>query len=357
MSTESPLSSVRRQVQDIPAYPYVPSRARIKLDQNESPYDFPAELKEKAVQRMLERPWQRYTDLNTTELRSAIGRLEGWDPAGVVVSSGSNVMIKVLTELAGIGQTVLTTDPTFAVYPLEAGMLGAELVKVPVQDDLSLPVEALKKELASRGPGLFVLIQPQAPTGHADRPEVVRDLVEIAAAHGWLTVIDEAYYQFSGTNYLNLVREHPGVLSLRTFSKAWGLAGLRLGYALAHPELAAQLSKLVPAFSINVLTQSALEVAMEHPGYVQQRVEENARERDRMLAALEGHPHWKAWPSQTNFFLIQTPDDAAAVRLLEEHDVVVRGQKGLPVLGDCLRVSVGQPADNEAFLQAAAAAR
>ncbi|MDO4262903.1 MAG: histidinol-phosphate transaminase [Deinococcus sp.] len=357
MTTESPLSSVRRQVQDIPAYPYVPSRARIKLDQNESAYDFPAELKEEAVRRMLERPWQRYTDLNTTELRAAIGQLEGWDPAGIVVSSGSNVMIKVLTELAGIGQTVLTTDPTFAVYPLEAGMLGAELVKVPVQPDLSLPAEALKQELTSRGPGLFVLIQPQAPTGHADHPEVVRELVEAAAAHGWLTVIDEAYYQFSGTDYRDLVRGHPSVLSLRTFSKAWGLAGLRLGYALAHPELAAQMGKLVPAFSISVLTQCALEVAMEHPQYVQERVEENTRERERMLAALEAHPHWKAWPSRTNFFLIQTPDDAAAVRLLEEHDVVVRVQKGLPVLGDCLRVSVGRPEDNDAFLQAAEAAR
>lgn len=358
--SDSPLSrlvGLRRQVRDVPAYPYVPSPARIKLDQNESAYDFPAELKQLAVERMLERPWQRYPDLHSTGLRQAIGRLEGWDPEGVVVTSGSNVMIKLLTELAGIGQTVLTTAPTFSVYPLEAGMLGAELVQVPVEADLSLPAGGLRQELRRRTPGLFVLIQPQAPTGYADRPEVVRSLVEEAAAHGWLTVIDEAYHHFSETSYLDLVREFPGVLSLRTFSKAWGLAGLRLGYALAHPELAEQLSKLVSAFAINVLTQSAVEVALEHPEYVRERVEENRRERERMLAALQGHPHWRARPSSTNFFLIQTDDDAAALRLLEEHDVVVRVQKALPVVGDCLRVSVGSPADNDAFLQAAAAAR
>ncbi|RTR29917.1 pyridoxal phosphate-dependent aminotransferase [Deinococcus radiophilus] len=357
MTKPSPLASVRQSVQNVAAYPYTPSQARIKLDQNESPYDFPADLKRLALERMAEQPWQRYTDLNTSSLRQGIARLEDWDTDGVVVSSGSNVMIKVLTELAGIGQTVLTTDPTFSVYPLESGLLGANLVKVPVNADLSLPLKALKAELQTRGPGLFVLIQPQAPTGHLDDPATVRELVEVAAGEGWLTVIDEAYHQFAGSDYRELVRECPGVLSLRTFSKAWGLAGLRLGYALAQPELAAQIRKLVPAFSINVLTQTALEVALEHPDYVIQRTQEAISERARMLAALTGHPHWKVWPSRTNFFLLQSGDVASTFRYLEERDVVVRLQKGLPVLGDCLRVSVGTPEENDAFLAAAAEAR
>ncbi|WP_291426587.1 histidinol-phosphate transaminase [Deinococcus sp.] len=350
-------SGIRAAVRAVPAYPFVPTDAPIKLDQNENPYDFPAELKAEATRRMLERPWNRYPDLHADTVRAAIARYESWDEAGVVVTPGSNVLIKLLTELAGIGQTVLVTDPTFSVYTLEASLLGAKLVEVSLNADFSLPVPELSAALEREQPGVFCIAQPHAPTGHLDTRADVEALVQVAERCGWITVIDEAYYQYGGHDYRDLVRRSPGTLSLRTFSKAWGLAGARLGYLLAGRDVAENAQKLVSAFNITVLGQAVAEVALEHPEYMQRRVEEGIRERERVLAALKDHPTCQAIPSQSNFFLLRTPDADAAYQHFLQSGVVVRRQDKLHLLQGCLRVAVGTPAENDAFIAAAQALR
>lgn len=146
------LPGVRPAVQAVPAYPFTPIDAPIKLDQNESAYDFPAELKALAADRMVGQLWNRYPDLHAEGLRARVAAFEDWDEAGVVITPGSNVLIKILTELGGIGQTVLTVRPTFSVYTLEAQLLGANLVEVPLNTDFSLPVEGLKAALRANPP-------------------------------------------------------------------------------------------------------------------------------------------------------------------------------------------------------------
>lgn len=345
-------TGVRLAVRAVPAYPFTPIDVPIKLDQNENPYDFPAELKAEALRRMSERPWNRYPDLHADTLRDAIARYEGWNTEGVVVTPGSNVLIKLLTELAGIDQTVLVTDPTFSVYTLEAEMLGAKLVGVPLNEDFSLPVLPLLRVLEQEQPGVLYLAQPHAPTGHLDTRADIERLVAAAEARGWVTVLDEAYHQYSGSDYRELVRENPNTLSLRTFSKAWGLAGVRLGYILAGAELAGNVQKLVSAFNVNLLTQAALEVALEQPEYVVRRVQEAVQERERVQAALQDHPSCRPLPSQANFFLLRTPDAEAAYRHLLSRGIVVRRQDKLHLLQGCLRVAVGTPAENDALLAA-----
>lgn len=339
-------------VRDRPTYPFEPVQVSHKLDQNENPYDFPEALKAEATRRMLSRAWNRYPDLYATRLREAVARYEGWDAAGVVLTPGSNVLIKMLTELAGLGQTVLTTSPTFAVYPSEATLLEAKLVQVPLRSNFSLDVPALKAALHTETSGLLALAQPHAPTGYLDRPQDVQELVEEAEACGWVTLLDEAYHQYAGRDYRELVRGHPHALSLRTFSKAWGLAGLRLGYLLTSPQLAAQVYKVVPAFNIGVLSECALEVALEHPDYVQRRVQETVRERERVLAALAGHPTLEVFGSAGNFFMVRAADAGALHSYLLGQSIAVRPQKGVPGLEHILRVSLGSPESNDALLAA-----
>lgn len=345
-------TGVRAAVRNVPAYPFTPIDVPIKLDQNENPYDFPADLKAEALRRMAAEPWNRYPDLHADTLRDAIARYENWDNHSLVVTPGSNVLIKLLTELAGIDQTVITTNPTFSVYTLEAALLGAKLVQIPLNPDFSLPVAAMQAALASEQPGVLYIAQPHAPTGHSDSAADVLALVQTAEQYGWVTVIDEAYHQYSGTDYRDLVRQHPNTLSLRTFSKAWGLAGVRLGYILAGNALAQNLQKLVSAFNVNLLTQIALEVALEHPEYMHERVQEGVSERERVLAALKDHPTVKPIPSQSNFFLIRTPDADAVYKHLLGRGIVVRRQDKLHLLGGCLRVAVGTPNENDALIAA-----
>ncbi|AWN22333.1 histidinol-phosphate aminotransferase [Deinococcus irradiatisoli] len=355
MTSTSPsrpaLSGVREAVRRTPAYPFTPIDAPIKLDQNESAQDLPPQLRALALERLAQQDWNRYPDLHADTLRRKIAAYEGWDPAGVVVTPGSNVLIKLLTELSGLGQTFLTVKPTFSVYTLEASLLGANTVQVPLNPDFSLPVAGLVEALKTEGPGLLFVTQPHAPTGHLDAEADVKAVLD-AAGEGWVAVLDEAYYQFSGSDGRALIREQPNRISLRTFSKAWGLAGLRLGYALTSPELAENLQKVVSAFNVNILTQTVAEVALEHPEYVRERAEQTVRERERVLSALQDHPVYTALPSRANFFLLKTPDADAAYQHLLARGVLVRRQDKLPMLSGCLRVSIGAPQENDVLLAA-----
>lgn len=345
--------SIRKAVKDTPAYPFQAIDVPVKLDQNENPYDFPAELKAKVAERILSVPFNRYPDLHADRLKVAIGKYENWNPEGIVVTPGSNVLLHQLTSLAGLRQRVLTVKPTFAVYTLEASLLESELTLVPLNADFSLPVEALKAELQKGGPGIFYITEPHAPTGKLDSKEEVEALLEIAQQHGWLSVVDEAYYQFGGNDFRYTVEKYRNVIVTRTFSKAWGLAGLRLGYALTTVELATELQKLVSAFNVNALTTAAVEVALENPEYVQKIADEQCSERDRMVEALQKHPTWKVYPSATNFFLVRTPNASEAYQGLIQHGVLVRRQDSGFMLEGVLRVSVGTPEENDTFLEAA----
>ena len=346
-----PASGVRPEVRSTPAYPFTPVNAPFKLDQNESALDFPLALRKLAMERMLARDWNRYPDLHAETLKAKIGEYEGWNPEGVVVTPGSNVIIKLLTELGGIGRRVLTVQPNFSVYELEGQMLGAQLTRVPLRGDFGLDVAAMQRELARGGPGVLFLPQPHAPTGFLDMESDLRAVIE-AAGDDWIVVIDEAYHQYSGSDYKSLVLERGNRVSLRTFSKAWGLAGLRLGYALAGTELAENLQKLVSAFNVSTLTQAVAEVALEHPQYVRARAEEAIWERERMLRKLSGLKKLHAHPSQANFFLLRTPDAAHAYAFLLERGLLVRRQDKQPMLEGCLRISVGTKEQNDLLLTA-----
>jgi histidinol-phosphate aminotransferase len=341
--------SIRSAVRAVPGYRLAPHEARIKLDQNESPYDLPAELRERALERLRSASLNRYPDLHADRVRRRIAELEDWPEAGVVVAGGSNVLIQGLVILAGIGQRVLTVTPTFAVYALQANLLGADLTEVPL-GGTEVPLDALLTELA-HGTGVHFMTDPMAPTGNAIGGERVERLVR-AGGERWLSVIDEAYGPFAGSDHRALVRRAPGALSLRTLSKAFGLGGVLLGYALAAPEVATELQKTVLPFSVSALQSAVAEVVLDDPAYVAARVQEAIRERERMARELAAVPGVRVFPSAANFLLLHVGDAARAFASLLAQGVLVRRQDHLPGLDGCLRVSVGTPDENDAAVEA-----
>jgi len=343
--------SVRPEVRAAKAYRFTARPARIKLDQNESPYDLPDDLKAKALERLGALPWNRYPELAGESLRAALAHYHGWDEAGVVVSGGSNVLIQALVAACGTSQRVLTVSPTFAVYGEQARLLGAPLTEVPLGEGFALPKAALLRELEG-GPGALFLANPAAPTGNAFPESELRELLE--AAHEWTVVFDEAYSQFSETDLSPFVLEFPNAVCLRTFSKAFGLGGVRLGYALARPELAREVQKLLLPFSVSALQVAVGLTVLERPEYLAARAEEAKRERDRLHRELGRLPEVEVFPSHTNFLLFRVPDPEAFYEALLTQEVLVRRQDHL--VAGCLRVSVGTPRENGAFLEAARAA-
>lgn len=352
------MNLLRQAVTDSPTYPYDALTAPVKLDQNEGVADFPAELKQLVLQRIAGQPWHRYPDLHLRDLSGAIARHDDWPASGVVVTTGSNVMIPVLIQLTALRGHVVTTRPNFGLYSLDARLMGATLIEESLNEDFTMDVARLIDRIgqlpapASGEPrGIIFISQPHAPTGTV-APEA--SLERLAQAAGdWLLVIDEAYHQFARTDATGLARRYPNIVLLRTFSKAWGLAGLRLGYALASDTVAANLRKLVPPFGVSVMQDISACVALAHPDYVEQRVQATIAERERVTQALAAHPSWQVVPSSTNFLLIRTPDAARAHAQLLDAGVLVRRQDSLYGLSGCIRVTIGTPEQNNAFLTAA----
>ncbi|ADR36036.1 pyridoxal phosphate-dependent aminotransferase [Oceanithermus profundus] len=335
----------------LPDYPYTARQALIKLDQNESPYGLPPELKAELAARLEALPLNRYPEMHAESLAERIADFEGWPEAGVVVGPGSNTII---TALVAASQRVLDVHPSFALYKHAAELLGTPYRAVPLEEGFALPVEALLAALAEEEPqGVFFLPNPHTPTGHFFMQDRVQVLCEAAAQHDWLMILDEAYYQFAPADLKRQALGQPHLGVLRTFSKAWGLAGARAGYLLASEEVARVVRHLLPPFGVPAPTALAVELALEHPGYVTEAVEKVRRERERVYLELKAHPTWTAYPSHTNFLLVRTPDAQAAFEGLLKRGILVRRQDHIPGLEGTIRVTIGTPVENDAFLQAA----
>jgi histidinol-phosphate aminotransferase len=202
-------------------------------------------------------------------------------------------------------------------------------------------------------PGVVFVATPHAPTGAVfPVPDVAR-VAEKARERGWILAIDEAYCQFSGTDLRPLARGSPHVVILRTFSKAFGLGGVRAGFLLAVPDVAVKLQAMLPPFDVPVHTAAIVETVLEFPGRAAEVGVRLAAERDRVISGLARHPTWRPCPSRANFFLVRTPDAEAAWRALLARGILVRRQDHLPGLAGCLRISVGTQQENDAFLRAA----
>jgi histidinol-phosphate aminotransferase len=294
-------------------------------------------------------PWNRYPDMHAEEVRALVGRWLGWPEQGVVVAPGSNFLVLALALAA---RRVLDTSPSFAFYESAAKLTGTPYRGVRLGPDFSLPVDALLEEISSGEAGVAFVATPHAPTGALFPVPDIRQIADACRARGWILAIDEAYCQFSGTDQRPLARENPNVVLMRTFSKAFGLGGVRAGFLLAVPDVAAKLQAMLPPFDLPVHTAAILSTVLEAPGRAAETGLRLAAERDRVLAALQRHPTWKPHPSKANFFLVRTPDAAGAWQALLDRGILVRRQDHLPGLEGCLRVSVGTPAENDEFLKA-----
>ena len=343
--------TIRPEVLAAPAYHFSAKDAAIKLDQNESAYDLDDALKAEVLERLKAVAFNRYPELSAHSLATRLAKHEKWSPEGIVLSGGSNVLIQALILAAGLGKTVLTVKPSFSVYSLQAQLLGVNLSEIALDESFELNMPKLLAALES-GAGVFFLANPAAPTGNTFSRADIEHLAE-ASKDAWLMVIDEAYYQFANTNYLELVSRFNHVVCLRTFSKAFGLGGVRLGYALMQASLAENVQKLILPFSVSALQQSVGMTVLEHTELVQERTQEVLEERSRVVNELSRLPTLTVYPSETNFILFRVPDAESFYEGLLDKGVLIRRQDHLYGLEGCLRVSIGKPDENTAFLDAA----
>jgi histidinol-phosphate aminotransferase len=346
----SPSDVIKPEVRGLSAYTLKHFAADVKLDQNENPYELPADLKRQVVDRVLQRPWGRYPEFVPEAMINALAKFTGWPGEGILVGNGSNELIQAsLTVTLGPGRRLAVPQPTFTLYKLMARTLQAQLTEVFLNPD-SLTFDVDKLLEAARTSDIVVVCTPNNPTGDLlDR----HALVELITAAKGLVLVDEAYHEFSEQTAFPLLANHPNLIVLRTFSKAMSMAGLRFGYMMAHPEIAREVNKSKLPYNVNIFTLAAAEIVIENRAVLDENIAGLIRERDRVFAELGKRSKLKAFPSKTNFILIKTARPARVVfDALYAQGVLVRDVSSYPLLDRCLRVSIGLPEENDRFLHA-----
>jgi len=272
------------------------------------------------------------------------------DDLGIVLGNGSDELLQLLTMLvAKPGATVLAPDPSFVLYRMQAEVYNLRFVGVPLRADLTLDIDAMLAAIAREKPALVWLSVPNNPTGTLFP---VEDVERIIAATPGLVAVDEAYYAFADTTFLPRVLEFPNLLVVRTVSKI-GMAGVRLGYAVGHPEWIAEIDKIRPPYNINVLTQAVVPVLLRHEALLAEQAAAIRRERARMARELGQLRRVTVFPSDANFLLIRVPDAPQWFGTLHDAGILIKNVHGWhPLLDNCLRITIGTPAENNAVLEA-----
>ena len=350
------LALIKPSVRSQSAYTLSAPTARRKLNQNESPWDFPEALKREVLEAAAGAAWQRYPEFAPPALLAALAERYGWAAEGVLVGNGSNELIQATLSVALEAQDVVVApSPTFSLYRLLTGVLGGRYRPVPLRSDFSFDVDALIETAVRERARVVVLNSPNNPTGSALPEGAVRRVLEETGA---LVVCDEAYQEFGGPTAIPLLAWSSRLVVLRTFSKALGLAGLRFGLALAHPVVAREIAKAKLPYNVNVVTLEAAAAVLRAPDVLEGRVRQIVEQRERLVARLHGIGGLTVFPSAANFVLIRLdrlPAREVFQRLLDEHGILVRDVSGAAELAQCLRISVGTADDVDAVADALAA--
>lgn len=344
----------KKSVRDLKAYHLSRTEPKIKINQNENPWDWPDSVKEGVLKRIAEHDWNRYPDFIPEELNKRIASYAGWREDGVISANGSNEIIySLIATTTGPGTEVLLAEPTFTVYRQLVAVFGGTVRAVSLDALLGFDVDgivaALKENPAIR---LAVLCSPNNPTGSALKEEDTRRILDAAPG---IVALDQAYIEFSDKSFdlVPLMKEYDNLVIFRTFSKALSLAGCRLGYMLAVPEVITEVTKGKLPYNIGFMTQVAGMELLGQKEWINEKINLIIKERDELMKAIAAVPGIRVVPSQANFFLIELEDPRRVFnRLYEEYGILIRDITSYPMLDKFLRVTVGKPEENKKLLDA-----
>jgi histidinol-phosphate aminotransferase len=342
---------VRDDLREVTAYGAPQLDVPVRLNTNETAEPPPAGYLDEVGRRIQALELNRYPDRPHRALREALAVRAGLDADRVWAANGSNeVLVQLLQAYGGPDRRALSVRPGYSMYPELCRTTLTPLVEVDLDDRFRLSADVARQAVEEHAPDLVLLPSPNNPVGTAVDHDVVRELHERSRA---LVVVDEAYVEFApaGTSVAELLDELPRLVVVRTFSKAFRLAGLRLGYLLAAPWVVEDVQKVRLPYHLDALTQVAGLVALEQePAFLDHRARV-AAERDRVAAELRDRAGVEVFDSTANFLLLRTAVPDLFGRLLD-HGVLVRDFSTRPRLEGCVRVTIGTAAENDAFLRA-----
>ena len=345
---------IKPGIRALSAYHVADAKGLIKLDAMENPYTWPEGLRREWLELLVNTDVNRYPHPQAPEVKDALRRTMSIpEQADLVLGNGSDELIQMIAmSVGGPGRCLLSVEPTFVMYRMIAAFLDLDYVGVPLRrDDFSMDLNSVLTAVREHQPAVIFLAYPNNPTGNLFDQDDLRSIVEAAPG---LVVIDEAYAPFTEVSMLSMVGRYDNLLVMRTVSKM-GLAGLRLGLLVGPSPWLEQIDKTRLPYNINILTQISAAFALRHQAVFDQQTEAIRRARDLLFKALRSLPGVEPLPSQANFILLRIGEGRAleCYRRLRERGILVKNLHGThATLEDCLRVTVGTPEENSAFLEA-----
>lgn len=317
------------------------------LSANENPRNVPEALRQEISEEISTVALNRYPDPLGNELRDMIAQANGLTRDWVILGNGGDeLLFNIALAWGGPGRTMLNVPPAFSVYEANAYLTGTDVVNVARTDTFDVDEDAVINRVSQGDIDYVILTSPNNPTGKVISEDFVERLLEATDA---LVMIDEAYSEFSRCTVLPLLKKHKNLVILRTFSKAYSLAGVRLGYIFAHPEVITEFIKVRQPYSVDAVSQAIACVVYRNRAVFEQEIDEIIAERDLLLERLRSLDRVEAFDSDANFVLVRLEGADEIWQKLYDKGVLVRDFSHAPMLENCLRVSIGTPEENRIF--------
>ena len=344
---------VRQEVRDLNAYHVENIPCPVVLDANENPFPLSDELKEEVLRALGGVKTNRYPDTGSVRLKEAIARRDGVFANQILLGNGSDEIIQmILTVFCEKGAKVLFPVPTFSMYALIARAWGGIPVECPLNARWDIDIASFLKKMETEDPAVIFLSTPNNPTGNMFS---TGSILEILNHGSGIVVVDEAYIHFAEKTFADRLKEFPNLIILRSLSKV-GMAALRLGYAIASPEIIDFLNRVRLPYNINSLSQAAAEVVLNKWEVMEEQIEALKAERARIFGVLEKINGIHPFPSMSNFILFRLEEGREEPTVFFKNligkGIRIRNLSNVPFLERCFRVTIGTAEENDAFLKA-----
>ena len=346
---------IRPVIKKIQAYHVADASGLIKLDAMENPYPLSADLKSQLQARLSEADLNRYPDPAASALREKLRQvMQVPQDKEIVLGNGSDELIQMLAmAIADADKDVclMSFDPGFVMYKMIADFVGIKYVGVSLTENFSIDMEKTLAAIELHQPAIIFIAYPNNPSANCYGEKDIEQIISIAPG---MVVLDEAYHPFAQSSFMGRLSDFDNLLVMRTVSKM-GLAGLRLGLLCGHPEIIKEIDKIRLPYNINVLTQVAAGFVLDNAGELAQQAKLIRDEREVLLEKMRGMPGLQVFASQANFILFRVLEKNAndVFESIKQSGVLIKNMKAdAGLLKNCLRVTVGTPEENGAFLAA-----
>jgi histidinol-phosphate aminotransferase len=322
----------------------------IRMDTNASPY-LPTKSTKALSRKMDTLRVNEYPDTSYSDLRKELAKYCKQTPENFVVTNGADEALDIITKtLLDPGDEVIVPTPSYSMFRVTSEISGAKVVSVPRRLNYELDVEAIRKKITPRTKIIFVC-SPNNPTGNSASADQVKAFLELS--RDVVVVVDEAYFEFSGKTMANLIQKHDRLAVVRTFSKAFSMAGVRVGYMIAARESVEKFNIVRPPNSVGVISLFLAQNALQDPKAMRRNVRSIVQERYRMIVSMREQSKIQVFPSEANFILFRVMDGSSEElhkRLMKE-GIVLRKFSESQMIKNCLRVTINTPEINRKFLR------